>query len=62
MRALVIFILVVWSFNSISQCNGTQSFTLTPPPSGGTYNPGQVVTMCYTMNGYTQAGLSLIHI
>ena len=44
----------------VGQCNGTQSFTLTPPPVGGTYLPGQVVTMCYTMNGYTQAGTNWI--
>lgn len=43
-----------------SQCAGTQTFTLTPPPTGGTYNPGQVVTMCYTMNGYTQSGTNWI--
>ena len=28
-----------------SQCNGTQSFTLTPPPVAGTYLPGQTVTI-----------------
>ena len=43
-----------------SQCNGTQSFTLTPPPVGNQYLPGQTVTMCYTMNGYTQAGTNWI--
>jgi len=41
---------------SVGQCNGVQSFTLTPVPVGGTYLPGQTVTMCFTMNGYTQAG------
>jgi hypothetical protein len=39
-----------------SQCAGTQTFTLTPPPNGGTYNPGQVVTLCYTLQSYTQTG------
>lgn len=43
-----------------SQCTGTQSFTLTPPPVGGTYQPGQTVTMCYTMVGYSQAGTNWI--
>jgi len=43
-----------------SQCNGTQSFTLTPPPTAGTYTAGQTVTMCYTMTGYTQAGTNWI--
>jgi len=39
-----------------SQCNGTQSFTLTPPPIANQYSPGQTVTMCFTMNGYSQVG------
>jgi hypothetical protein len=39
-----------------SQCAGTQSFTLTPAPSAGTYLPGQTVTLCYTMTGYSQTG------
>ena len=56
---LVIFILLFYSYIN-AQCNGTQSFTLTPPPTGGTYLPGQVVTMCYTMNGYSQAGTNWI--
>jgi hypothetical protein len=43
---------------SYSQCAGTQSFTLTPPPVNNTYNPGQVVTLCYTLNSYTQVDLN----
>jgi len=46
--------------NAYSQCNGTQSFTLTPPPVAGQYSPGQTVTMCYTMTGYSQAGSNWI--
>ena len=42
------------------QCVGTQSFTLTPTPIGGTYLPGQIVTMCYTMVGYSQSGINWI--
>ena len=56
---LVIFILLFCSYIH-SQCNGTQSFTLTPPPVTGTYLPGQTVTACYTMTGYTQAGTNWI--
>ena len=41
---------------SYSQCVGSQTFTLTPPPVNNTYNPGQVVTLCYTLNSYTQTG------
>jgi hypothetical protein len=46
----------LWGLSLYSQCNGTQTFTLTPAAIAGTYNPGQVVTLCYTMNGYTQTG------
>ena len=56
-QIILFFISTYWGY---SQCNGTQSFTLTPPPTSGTYLPGQVVTMCYTMNGYTQAGTNWI--
>lgn len=60
MRLINVILLIFLSYFGYSQCNGTQSFILTPPPSGGTYNPGQVVTMCYTMNGYSQAGTNWI--
>lgn len=43
---------------SYPQCAGTQTFTLTPPPVNNTYNPGQVVTLCYTLNSYTQVDLN----
>lgn len=56
---LVIFILLFCS-TAFSQCVGTQSFTLTPLPVAGTYLPGQTVTMCYTMTGYSQAGTNWI--
>lgn len=41
---------------SYSQCVGSQTFTLTPQPVNNTYNPGQIVTLCYTLNSYTQSG------
>ena len=44
----------------VTQCNGTQTFTLTPPPVNNTYNPGQVVTLCYTMNSYTQSNFNYL--
>ena len=56
---IVLFISLIWSY-AFSQCVGTQSFTLTPPPVAGTYLPGQTVTMCYTMAGYSQAGTNWI--
>ena len=60
MKLFVVILFVFITYFSYSQCNGTQLFTLTPPPSAGTYLPGQTVTMCYTMNGYTQAGTNWI--
>lgn len=60
MRVITTLALIVWSFLGLAQCVGTQSFTLTPPPVGGTYLPGQTVTMCYTMVGYTQADINWI--
>ena len=60
MKVLLISILLFFYSVAFAQCNGVQSFTLTPPPVGNTYNAGQVVTMCYTMNGYTQAGVNWI--
>jgi hypothetical protein len=60
MKFLLTTLLIFLTTISFTQCNGGQSFTLTPPPVNNTYNPGQVVTMCYTMNGYTQAGTNWI--
>jgi hypothetical protein len=60
MKLFVVILFIFISYFSYSQCNGTQSFTLSPPPVGGTYLPGQTVTMCYTMNGYTQAGTNWV--
>lgn len=56
---LVIFILMFWSY-AFSQCAGTQTFTLTPPPVNNTYNPGQTVTLCYTLNSFTQSNLNYL--
>ena len=48
---LLIFLLLIPNL-ILAQCAGNQSFTLTPAPVNGTYEPGTVVTMCYTMNGW----------
>lgn len=56
-----LFLLIVASLissNSYSQCNGVLSATLSPLPVVGQYSPGQVVTACFTMNGYTQTGIN----
>jgi hypothetical protein len=45
---LIILAIAIFTNNAVfSQCNGAQSFTLTPPPINNTYQPGQVVTMCF---------------
>ena len=54
---LFILALVLLCTNfSLSQCSGVQSFTLDPLPVNGNYQPGTVVTMCYTMNGWNGTG------
>ena len=50
---LLVFILLCIGY-AHSQCAGTQTFTLTPAPVAGTYNPGQTVTLCYTLNSFTE--------
>ena len=52
---LLLSLLIIVS-NTYSQCNGTVTSTLSPLPVGGQYLPGQVVTMCFTINSYTQTG------
>ena len=56
MKKFLTILFLIASLSSYSQCVGTQTFTLSPSPVGGTYNPGQVVTLCYTLNSYTQTG------
>jgi hypothetical protein len=60
MKFLIFTLFSFITFLNTAQCVGTQSFTLTPSPISGTYLPGQTVTMCYTMVGYTQAGTNWI--
>lgn len=58
MRLLVFILLCVGYVRS--QCAGTQTFTLTPSPVNNTYNPGQTVTLCYTLNSFTQSNLNYL--
>ena len=60
MKLINVVLFIFLTYLGYSQCAGTQSFTLTPSPVGGTYLPGQTVTMCYTMVGYSQAGTNWI--
>ena len=53
MKFLKILILIfLCGFTHSQICNGTQSFTLTPPPPAGGYFPGTIVNVCYTMDGW----------
>lgn len=54
MKKLLFLFLLLPGF-VLGQCAGTQSVTLTPAPVNGTYEPGTVVTMCYTMDGWSTA-------
>ena len=48
-----LFFLLLFIPNLIlAQCAGIPSFTLNPAPVNGNYEPGTVVTMCYTLNGW----------
>ena len=49
----LLFLLLLISNISFGQCTGAESVTLTPAPPAGGYTPGTIVTVCYTMNGYT---------
>jgi hypothetical protein len=60
MKLINVILFIFLTCLGYSQCAGTQTFTLTPLPVGGTYLPGQTVTMCYTMVGYSQAGTNWI--
>jgi gliding motility-associated-like protein len=51
MKKLLLLLLLIPTL-VFGQCAGNQSFTLNPAPVNGTYQPGTVVTMCYTMNGW----------
>ncbi len=54
---LCIGVFYFWITNiALAQCNGTITSTANPPPTGGGYSPGTVVTFCITMTGYSQAG------
>ena len=56
-KNLILFIVSLFIFtHSFGQCNGTQSFTMTPSAPAGGYLPGTVVNVSYTMNGYSQSG------
>lgn len=42
-------------------CMLGQSLMVNPPPASGAYLPGQLVTFCFTVNGYNQNAADWIH-
>jgi len=48
----ILFLLLLIPNLILAQCAGIPSFTLNPAPVNGNYEPGTVVTMCYTLNGW----------
>ena len=60
LKKIIFIVFLLVNHIVIPQCNGVQSFTLTPLPVNNTYLPGQTVTMCFTMVGYTQTGSNWI--
>ncbi|MDQ3049914.1 MAG: PKD domain-containing protein [Bacteroidota bacterium] len=42
-------------------CVIQSSFTASPPPVNGTYQPGQTVTFCYTITDYNQTSANWLH-
>ena len=58
MKKILILLLLLISINGYSQCVGAQSSTITPP---GPYQPGDVVTVSYTLSSFTQINVNWIH-
>ncbi len=52
MKKISIIAFVLLSGILKSQCTGTESFTIFPPPIGGQYQPGTIINVCYQMDGW----------
>jgi large repetitive protein len=44
-----------------NNCLQVSSFTSAPNPVNGTYQPGQTVTFCFTVNSYTEVSQNWLH-
>ena len=56
-KFLLFIVFLISTFSGYTQpCVGATSFTVNPQPTGGGYAPGTVVTYCYTVNNFSQAG------
>ncbi|MEE2953950.1 MAG: gliding motility-associated C-terminal domain-containing protein [Bacteroidota bacterium] len=54
----IIFSIILISNKVDAQCLGSQSHTITP---AGPYNPGQTVTVSYTLSSFIQLNINWIH-
>ena len=58
MKKLLTILLILFTVTTYSQCVSNQSFTLTP---GGPYQPGDVVTVTYTLGAFNGININWIH-
>ena len=58
MKKILIILFLLFSINSYSQCVGNQSSTITPI---GPYQPGDIVTVNYTLSSFSQINVNWIH-
>lgn len=55
------FNLTVGSSNDCNVCLTQSSISVSPPPTNGAYQPGQVVQFCVTISGYNQTNDNWLH-
>ena len=58
MKKLFILLLLFLSLSARSQCVGNQTSTITPV---GPYQPGDVVTVTYTLSNFIQININWVH-
>jgi len=57
---LTVILLILISVKSFGQCAGTETSTVSPLPTNGTYAPSTTVTFCYNMDGFNQVSSNWI--
>ncbi len=55
------FNMIIQNNKDCADCVNSSTFTATPLPVNGMYNPGQVVTFCYHISQYTQVNTNWLH-
>ena len=58
MKKLITILCLLFSLNTFSQCISNQSSNIIP---GGPYQPGDVVTVTYTLGNFTGININWIH-